>query len=540
MPTDIKVGLVPEGRLSSGNYGILQDESGNPLISAMEVLDSKPSVDDPNNFVGRLVFEISSRNIYVWTDTPVDEWVGLQISNVTVAAPIPTPALNPISGELYYATDTEILYLWDGVLWVEIGGRRGASVIWRHYVADGLTDQYSTGATTFPPVEFVNVYIDGVVQEPGANGLRDYYMVGNDVKLNSMPTNGERVVLRTLTHITAVRNSKFYRNDYITDGISNKYDLGTIAARSGQVWVYVDGVHQRSNEGNGPGTYDFIINTKDTSISTLTFAGGVATATTVEPHGFVIGDAITILGADQTPFNNAQIITSVPDSTTFTYSPAVDPGVATATTTDVITYSPIKQNDTLSFVDSSGVPTPIEADHTISVHVAENVTVGEVIGEVNFGENVGTGEAVFKEKTGEILSFKTIRGGDRISISSGPNEITISSQSDSYRGISSFNGVSSQTYTVQSNDYYIAVRNVSGGEVIIDLDTNIPTNASSSGRVLLIKDEARNAGVNNIRIRPNGSSTIEDLAEGEDFVMNTNGQVVELIMDGQDWHVIRS
>jgi hypothetical protein len=526
--------------MADGKYGILLDGDGNPLASVMEVLDSLPSVDDPNNFTGRLVFDVSSSDIYIWTDDPSDEWIGLQISNVTVAAPVPTPALNPDDGELYYSTDTEILYLWDGSSWVEVGGKRGASVLWRHYVADGLTDQFSTGATTFPPVEFVQVYLDGEVKDPGSNGVRDYYMVGNDVKLNATPSNGVKVSVRTLTHITAARNSKFSTKSYITNGTDNAYDVGSIAIQPGQIWVTVDGVTQRAYDNNVAGTYDFKINTKDTTISSLAYAGGIVTVTTATNHSFVVGDAVTIFGADQLGYNGTQTVASVTDSTHFTYSLGVDPGASTATTSDTLYYSPIKENDTISFVNESGVATALESGHNVYIQVAENVTVGEVIGEVNTCANVGSGEGIFKEKDDEVINLKTLRAGNRISLSSGPNEITINAQNDTFKNITVVNGVSDSTYTVQTTDHYIAVRNASSGEIVIDIDTNIPTDPSMTGRTLLIKDEAGNAATYNIRIRPNSGSSIEGAADGEDFVMSTNRQTVELIMDGQDWHILRS
>lgn len=538
--TDIKVAMTPYGRTADGSMGLLIGSDGNPDVSVMEVLASKPSVDDANNFVGRLVFEISSRNIYVWTDDPSDEWVGLQISNVTVAAPEPTAGLNPDTGELYYSTNTEILYLWDGSTWVPVGGARGASVLWRHYTGDGLTAQFSTGASTFPPTEYCQVYIDGVVQAPGANGVRDYYMVGNDVVLNTAPSVGEAVTIRTLTFITAARNSKFNTNAYTTDGTTNEYDIGTIAAKEGQIWVFVDGVHQRADWGGGAGTYDYQVNTKNTTIASISYAGGIATATTNTVHSFAIGDAITVFGATQTGFNGTHNITSVANSggiqKIFTYAIS-DPGVTDATTTDSMYYSPIKENDTISFVDASGAPVPLAAGHVVSLQVAENVTVGEVIGEANAAANVGTGVGVFKDKDGEVINFKSLKAGNRITVTGSTNEITLSAQNDSVVSVASFNGVSSSTYTVQPNDHYIAVRNASGGIVSIDMDTNIPTDASMTGRTIAIKDEGGNAGTYEIRLVPNGSSSIEDGAEGSAYVMNTDREFVKLIFDGQDWHI---
>jgi hypothetical protein len=54
-------------------------------------------------------------------------------------------------------------------------------------------------------------------------------------------------------------------------------------------------------------------------LSSLTQAGGVATATTPSPHGYVAGEVARIFGADQAGFNAEHLITGV-TSTTFTFA----------------------------------------------------------------------------------------------------------------------------------------------------------------------------------------------------------------------------
>ncbi len=46
-------------------------------------------------------------------------------------------------------------------------------------------------------------------------------------------------------------------------------------------------------------------------------------------------------------------------------------------------------------------------------------------GEINTASNVGTGDGVFKQKTGVDLEFKTLIGGTNVSIVNNPNDLTI-------------------------------------------------------------------------------------------------------------------
>jgi hypothetical protein len=46
-------------------------------------------------------------------------------------------------------------------------------------------------------------------------------------------------------------------------------------------------------------------------------------------------------------------------------------------------------------------------------------------GEINTGSNVGTGDGVFKQKTGVDLEFKTLIGGTNVSIANNTNDLTI-------------------------------------------------------------------------------------------------------------------
>lgn len=73
------------------------------------------------------------------------------------------------------------------------------------------------------------------------------------------------------------------------------------------------------------------------TIATVAVAANVATLTTSAPHGFAIGDVVTIDGLDNSVLNVAQkVVASVPSTTTFTFAlatadiaPVADAGTAT-------------------------------------------------------------------------------------------------------------------------------------------------------------------------------------------------------------------
>jgi uncharacterized phiE125 gp8 family phage protein len=73
-------------------------------------------------------------------------------------------------------------------------------------------------------------------------------------------------------------------------------------------------------------------------VSSLTATGSTFTATTAQPHGFIVGQRILIDGADQAVYNNLWTIAAVPNPTTFTWPrtgggtpPAAATGAVTAT-----------------------------------------------------------------------------------------------------------------------------------------------------------------------------------------------------------------
>lgn len=536
MATNIKPSLIPYGvKGADGGLGVLLDPTtGKPLASALEVQAVLPSLDDTNNFTGRLIFSIEDKNLFVFTSTPSAEWVG--ISEHPVSIDSADPSVDGGAGDLYYGTDNQILWLFDGTDWIGVGGQRGASVIWSHYTADGVQTLYDTGASTNPPVEFVEVFVNNEVKYPGTDTLRDYYMVGNQVQLNFTPTIGDTITIRTLTFVRAFRNSTFITNTYTSDGTTNSYSTGIIQARPGQVDVVVDGVTQTPYNGGAAGSYDYKIATQDVVINSLTAVGVAVTATTNSPHGFVTGDTVTIYGALQSAYNGSWTVTDAASAVVFSFIVSSAPATSPATPNPTIYFGPITQNDSIVFYNSSEVATPLSTGSRVYVKSIENVTAEAIQGETNTASNKGSGSNVFIQKTDVDLEFRTLTAGDRISLVQSSNEIQISSRSVAFLKVTAHSGVPA-TLVASQTDEYIACRNTSGGPIAIDIGTNHAPSPSLAGRLILIKDEQGNAGTYNISITPHTSSNINGAGTGLAYVISSNRGGVALIYDGLNWHL---
>lgn len=361
--------LRPYGELADGSFGIALDANNNPTAVAIEVLATLPLSSDVDNFEGRSVFSTADSNLFVYTATPTPSWIAMKTGQVIVDSAAPSGSA-PV-GTLYYSTTTEILYIYAGGVWVGIAGNRGSGVIWRHYVGDGLASLYPTGSGQMPPVEYVQVYINGVALQPGANGLRDYYMVGNDVQLATTPSTNAKISIRTLIYTNVTRNSKFFVRQYDTDGTTNSFETGSQLLQPGQTLVTLDGVVQRCDYGAGNGTYDYKILTQNNSVVSLTATGTTVTATLASAHGMTVGSFITIVGANQTQYNGTFAITEVVNSTTVKYTAGSTPSASPATGT--MKFGPLTQNDRIAFYSATGVAEPIETGMKVYIQSIENI-----------------------------------------------------------------------------------------------------------------------------------------------------------------------
>ena len=64
-------------------------------------------------------------------------------------------------------------------------------------------------------------------------------------------------------------------------------------------------------------------------ITTVAWSGGVVTVTTPTPHGYAVGDDVTLSGITPAGYNGDWTVASVPSSTTWTYALATNPGTQT-------------------------------------------------------------------------------------------------------------------------------------------------------------------------------------------------------------------
>ena len=359
--------LVPFGQLADGSHGLALDQTTNQTTAAViEVKDALPALGASENFDGRTVYLTTDNILYTFSSSPSNVWEPLKETLVDIGAPTPTDASD--NGSLYYSTDTSILYLRVGNVWVGIAGALGSGVIRQKYTADGVSSQYPTGSTQTPPESYVEVFIDGLALMPGISN--DFYMIGNDVKLNTTPSNGSIIQIRTLIYLSVTRNSGFFSNRYVSNGSTNSFETGAQLLTAGQVLVALDGVIQVPDTGGGAGTYDYKIAAQDNSIASLTSSGTTVTVNTTVPHGYTSGDTVVISGANQSEYNGSFSITVV-DTDTFTYTAASAPSASPATGST--TYAPLQQNDTIVFYNTSGNSEAPANGVQVHIQTVENI-----------------------------------------------------------------------------------------------------------------------------------------------------------------------
>lgn len=103
---------------------------------------------------------------------------------------------------------------------------------------------------------------------------------------------------------------------------------------------YAEPPQVKINGGGGSGaTATATINNAVLSVSSLTTAGSVATATTTTPHGYSIGQSVSVSGATPNAYNGTKVITSVPLTTKSVTGITRSGTTATATTSTPHDYS---------------------------------------------------------------------------------------------------------------------------------------------------------------------------------------------------------
>lgn len=531
--------LIPYGVLEGGKYGInLWDapsaEEGKPRAAVVEVFENFVDAEapgDPANFNGRLIFAIDTQTLYVYkADTP--EWFPLEGIPAEVGAVGGSPPIVPPPqvGFLFYDTDTEVMFVWDGAAWRPIGGRFAARYVQQQYTSTGVAgpggDTFAMG--TIPVYsEFVEVFLDGVRQQPNPGG--DYNVIGANVVFPAPVGAGVRVFIRTLESTVLedpaiLQNAQCIAVDYIDQaaGIFT-FDAGGPGLDPSCTFVYRNGLLLSG------GGVDYSHDSVDTTINAIIKTGAtVAQVTTASAHNAGAGDVITITGAAEAEYTGSFTISSIVSPTVFEI-PVVVTAPASATQASVsvpISYSPPLTNDNIIL----SVPTALNDD--ILIRSFQRVIVAPSTGEANTASNLGTGVGLFSTKSGEDLRFKSISGGNGIQIVDGGGG-TVTIAADAIITFESRNGINTSIYNLATTDSYIGVRNT-GVVVTINVST-VPGGTAGSGRRVVITDESGGAGTNNIQIVHGGA-----LFSGapSPLIIDADYGSVTIVYDGTNWHVV--
>jgi autotransporter-associated beta strand protein len=171
-----------------------------------------------------------------------------------------------------------------------------------------------------------------------------------------------------ISHVTAIGLATYQGNfasdpgfPLVTDAGANTYDPNTIYITDGnQVFVTKD-----HGQSWAPGA-----TTTDIIGAGATEAGTTVTITTKAPHGFSVGQTVTIAGVSALGYNGTFAISSVPTPTTFTYTDSFTllphSGGGTASATASIAASPTGATESGSTV-------------TITTTAAHGFTAGQTV-----------------------------------------------------------------------------------------------------------------------------------------------------------------
>ncbi len=519
--------LIPYGQLEDGKMGIkLDDVTGNPIATVIEVFATLPSVADPDNFNGRMGFDIGAQTLYVFLES-TPEWFPLEgipaeVGNVGGTPPtIPAPQ----DGFLFYDIDTEVMFVWDGTAWRPIGGRFAARYIDQISISTGFAgpggDTFALGVV---PVyaEFVEVFLDGVRQAPNPGG--DYNVIGGNVVFPFPVPAGVEVYTRTMES-TVLETPAILQNAQVKESIftatagQTDFVLSQASFDPAGTFVFVQGVLQ---QGHG---LDYVHATADTTITAIIkSAATTARATTASAHGAAIGDEVEVFGSLEPEFNGVHTITAIPVANQFEYAIVVT-APAAATPDPILFYSPPFVNDEIQFTS------PLAGGERVIVRSFASLVTAPSTGEANTASNLGTGFGVFSTKVGDDLRFKSLEAGPNIQILDLGTQLQLST--DIGATFEGRNGINTNLHLLATTESYIGVRDTSF-VVLVDVST-VPGGTSGSGRRVVITDESGGAGTNNIQIGHAGA-TFSGVPSP--LLIDTDYGSVTIVYDGNDWHVV--
>lgn len=555
------INLIPYGQLPNGNYGInLDNVTGKPRAAVMEVQDTLPPVADPDNFAGRLVFDKTTLISYVFVDTPApgvwDPLEGIPAEVGAVAGNPPTSP-PPITGGLFWDTDTEVMFVWDGLEWMPIGGRFATIIVERKHVGDGATLVFPLGTSSAPgTATLVEVFINGIRQISNITDLTtpDYSVVGSNVVFVTPPAVDVEILTRAAETVAISQTAEITDVTHVVPSIhvpSGPYevDTGRTDIQPEGMVVSVNGAIQRlKNPNQAAGDGDYHITQADTSIATLAKAFPTdveALATTNSPHGITLpGTVVRIDGTDEPLYNDKFTVTGIDSPLIFRISvPATHP--ASASGDPIMFFTP-------SFISNKVVfePDPFVGDEVIYIKSFKALVSAPVVGEANSLALIpgAVGQDISAAKVGDVLQVKGILAGTNVSVTDNGNDLVIASATGAT--YESRVGVTGNFVQPGPTTSYVGVSSTPSTPVTVDLLSVVANPwlgpggtfaAQWRGRRIVIKDEGGNASVNPITIIgptstvPPANAFFE--GGGTSYVINDDFGSVTLVFDDATWWI---
>ncbi len=536
------INLIPYGQLPNGNYGInLDNTSGDPRAAALEILDTLPSVSSSDNFEGRLVYSIDDVTMYVYTiDGTSSEWVALEgvpatvgLSDGSTTDPKPPVTGSETAGELYWTTDTEVLFVWDGLEWQAAGGRYATTAIENRYVGDGNTGSYSLGVSSTVESSLVEVFIDGVRQnsldvEPSTG---DYSIVGTGIVFVVYPVLDAEILTRAFQTIQISQTARVFESVYTAGGGQTEFETGVAGSQKESILVSVDGLTKTLD-------VDYEVIQQDTTISSIIKAGSgavLAEVITIEPHGITATQTVVEIGGALEPeYNDSFSVDSITDSITYNINVlATDP--VSATPDPILYFSPAFIGDKVVFF------TGLSGGELVDIKSLKNIVTSPSEGEANelalvSGTTSGRQDIVYG-KTGINLQVKGLAPGSNVSISDNGTDLVITAATGANfeNRIGANGGLISPGDTVS----YVGVldTNIIGANIVVDLSGSGSGGGSpSSGRKITIKDEGGSANTRNIEVVGPSSATFDGAIAP--YIINFDRGSVTLVFDSSNnWNV---
>lgn len=522
--------LIPYGLLAGGNYGVIVDPAtGKSLAAVVEVLSGLPSAGSADNFIGRTVYVTSSNQVFTWSPNPTPAWSPIAGNLVTVAAVAGSPpnSPTPVPGSLFYDTDTQVLFCWDGLVWRAVGGQFAGQIISYTGTGDGVTTSLPVGLANPTPTNDCEVFLDGIRQNPGT----DFNVVGSNIVMSTAPANGVKIIARGLVVRALAQSAQITQAALTGNAVTTQFATGQAGVNPASIFVYVNGVLK---------TYgiDYTIIQDNTQISSIahTAASTTATVTTVSSaHGHLSGDAITIAGTSSVYANLTTTINTVPNPNQFTFTinaAAPSPSIGAAVG-QVMYFQPAANLDKVQFAvaPANGA--------SIVIIVLRNVVAAPSVGEANIGFNLGTQTAtvqgLYSGKSGVTMQFKSVRAGSGIALdTSDPNTLGIVSTSGMSFHIRAEVIGGGGTWDITTNAptaTLIGIRNAAVGWTI-----NLPTpSVPLTGRRIVVKDESGVAAATNITVAvAGGGSLIQGAAS---VAISANYGRYTFYCDGAAWYI---